>query len=235
MPLVLRVDVDKPYGRSNVKEKVLSKICEEHWMPSFSSLGYLNHLKTFLAFLSEVHIKAHIYFRKCTLPPRAWLNDDVIAGHMIGLHAENTRSYETLRKELEYVINYFHPIHLTSFTKHGSGSWKSGRNHYYIYEPEKYLEWAERLKLPFLFGNEEIHKPEDIIEKNNYYPRMLWIDREDSDEVTKCFEWIIRCSITQTVAVIIHPCNFVTMKSVRGNLEKLISLARQHDVIWQTV
>lgn len=71
MPLVLRVDVDKPYGRATIKEKVLSKVREDLWLPAIPSIGYLSHLKIFLAFLSKEKIKAHIYFRKCTLPPKS--------------------------------------------------------------------------------------------------------------------------------------------------------------------
>jgi len=235
MSLILRVDVDKPYGRSNFIEKVLSKVCEDYWLPSLSSLGYLNHLKIFLNFLEQESIMAHIYFRKCTLPPKAWLKDDIIADHMVGHHAENTRSFETLKGEIEDVINHFHPVRLTSFTKHGSGSWKSGRNHYPIYEPEKYLEWSNALNLPFLFGNEEIHKPDDISGEEYYYPGMFWIDRKDNDDVTASFDWIIKNARHRNVIVIIHPSNFVAMKSVKGNLIKLIALAKNQDVGWSTI
>ncbi len=53
MPLVLRVDVDKPFGRATLLEKVRSKLCEDYWYPSIVSIGYLNHLKELLHFLSE--------------------------------------------------------------------------------------------------------------------------------------------------------------------------------------
>lgn len=60
MSLVLRIDVDNPYGRATFKEKVLSKVSEAFWLPKFFPFGYLNHLNKFLAYLSEENIKAHI-------------------------------------------------------------------------------------------------------------------------------------------------------------------------------
>ncbi len=118
MPLVLRVDVDKPYGRLTIKEKVLSKVREDLWLPAIPSLGYLSHLKTFLLFLKEGKIKSHIYFRKCTLPPKIWFDESLLDGHMLGLHAENTRNFETFKKELEEVQAHFFPEKISSFTNY---------------------------------------------------------------------------------------------------------------------
>lgn len=235
MSLVLRVDVDKPYGRANIIEKVLSKVSESYWLPSISAIGYLKHLKIFLTFLSEHNIRAHIYFRKCTLPPNTWFNESLLDRHMIGLHAENTRSYDTLSRELDEMQKYFHPINISSFTKHGSGTWKSGRHHYPAYEPDKYLKWAERLENPFMFGNEEVYDVNGFHEENNYYPGMFWIDRYFSNGKTPDFQWIINYARDRNVIVIIHPSNFVADKRVKANMQKLISMASQEEVSWVTL
>ncbi len=235
MSLILRVDVDKPFGRATFREKVLSKVREGFWFPAISCLGYLNHLEMFLAFLSEEKIKAHIYFRKCTLPPKGWLDESLLDKHMLGFHAENTRNYETFRKELEEVQGYFSSKRLSSFTKHGSGEWKSGRNHYPSYEPDKYLDWAEVSGIPFLFGNGEINKSSEFLRQNQFYPNMFWIDRFHSDCEQFTLQWIIDVARDKNVIVIIHPSNFVANKWVEDNMKKLVFLADTNNVFWKTI
>ena len=235
MSLVLRIDVDKPYGRANLKEKVLSKVRENYCFPAISSIGYLHHLKKFLAFLSEEEIEAHIYFRRYTLPPKRWLSESFLDGHMIGLHAENTKNYDTFKKELEEVQAHFSPRILSSFTKHGSGQLSLGRNHYAPYEPSKYLKWAEALGIPFLFGNEEINKSSEFSEQNQFYPRMFWIDRFYSDYERLTLQSVIDVAKEKNVIVIIHPANFMASKQVEDDMRKLVSLARQQNVCWATI
>ncbi len=235
MPLILRVDVDKPYGRSNIKEKILSKVREVFWFPSVFCLGYLSHLKKLLVFLSEENIKAHVYFRKCTLPPKIWFDDSLLDGHMIGHHAENTRNFETFKKEFEEIQVHFHPKKISSFTKHGSGEWKSGRNHYPSYEPDKYLDWAEVLGIPFLFGNGEISKLSKFPRQNQFYPNMFWVDRFHSNREQFTLQWIINVARDKNVIVIIHPANFVANKWVEDNMKKLVCLASTNNVIWKTI
>jgi hypothetical protein len=40
MAFILRVDVDKPYGRASFPAKVVSKIREDYWLPTVGWLGY---------------------------------------------------------------------------------------------------------------------------------------------------------------------------------------------------
>lgn len=235
MPLVLRVDVDKPFGRANFKEKVLSKVCENYWFPANPSFGYLNHLKKFLVFLSENEIRAHIYFRKCTLPPKKWLDKSLLDGQMIGLHAENTRNFNTFKKELEDVETHFYPRKLTSFTKHGSGEWKSGRKHYPLYEPDKYLKWSKTLGIPFLFGNRIVEEPSEFYCHDQFYPSMFWINKLYRDCERFTLHWAIDVAKENNVIVIIHPANFLASKQVRDDIRKLVSLANQQNVYWITL
>jgi len=237
MALVLRVDVDKPYGRTTLRDKILSKLREDYWFPAISSLGYLNYLRIFLDFLSEEEIKAHIYFRKCTLPPKRWLAGSLLNGHKLGLHAEDTRSFETFKKELEEVQAHFNPKRLSSFTKHGSGKWKGGRHHYPLYEPDKYLKWAETIGISFLFGNaEKISEPEESSGQNQFYPGMFWIERYRSNECERfTLQRVINIAKNKNVIVIIHPEHFIDIKRVENDMKKLVSLARQHNVSWITL
>ncbi|MBI5102984.1 MAG: hypothetical protein HZB33_14295 [Nitrospirae bacterium] len=235
MPLVLRVDADKPYGRANVGEKILSKVCENYWLPQMASLGYLGALEKFLVFLREEDIYSHIYFRKCTLPTLGWKGELLLEGHKIGLHAEDTRTVDTLREELKTLQRHFHLRQISSFTKHGSGCWKSGRNHYPLYEPDKYLRWADDLGVPFLFGNGEVKTAEDVTGESGFYPNMYWIDRlhqsSDMPGFTEAVQWAKQGG---HVIVIIHPCNFVGDSEVDKNMRKLVAFSKEEGVSWIT-
>jgi len=236
MPLVLRVDVDKPYGRKNVIQKVLSKIKEDYWFPSISALGYLSHVKYFLDFLANNNIRAHIYFRICTLPPNEWLSNTFLSQHLIGHHAEDTRSLETLTIENKIIQSFMLPLEVSSFNKHGSGNLKLGRHHYPVYEPEKYREWAIRLGIPFLFGNEELVKTSTVYSKQNgYYPNMFWIDRTYSESDQLPLEYVVRKAEYENIVVIIHPANFAADELVVNKMKKLILMAKQHNVPWITI
>jgi hypothetical protein len=235
MPLVLRVDVDKPYGRACLREKILSKASEYELFPRLTSLGYLGHLRTFLSFLEEEGIRANIYYRSCTLPPRKWLKEPLFADHMTGFHAENTADFETFNNELVKAQSHFRAGQVTSFTKHGSGRWKSGRRHYPLYEPQKYLEWADKVGIPFLFGNEEMNDAGQGNGGTEYFPRMFWIDRLHLGQGKFGLSQVLDAAKKGNVIVIIHPCNFVADKKVEQNMRALVALAREEDVRWITL
>ncbi|MBI5739841.1 MAG: hypothetical protein HZA16_03885 [Nitrospirae bacterium] len=236
MPLILRVDVDKPYGRANLREKVLSKIREDYWLPAISSLRYLEHVRKFLVFLADMDIKAHIYFRRCTLPPRDWINSEMLNGHLIGYHAEDTRTLETFKKELELVQSYLFPVKVSSFNKHGSGKQKLGRHHYPDYEPHKYREWGKITGVPFYFGNNELVKRSATLSaENGYYPGMFWLDRRRSDNEQLTPQEVVEEAKRNNVVVIIHPANFFADKQVEGNMRRLLSAASDNNVPWTII
>ncbi|MBI5055596.1 MAG: hypothetical protein HZB61_03135 [Nitrospirae bacterium] len=231
MSLILRIDVDKSYGRATFMQKVVSKISECYWFPAITSLGYLHDLKKFLLFLSEEKISAHIYFRKSTLPPREWLNNGLLKPHKLGLHAEDTRSFETFKKELEEVQSHFDTWKLSSFTKHGSGKWKSGRSHYPPYEPYKYLRWGKALGISFLFGNhEDISESHKLYGRYKFYPGAFWIDRPATD-----IKRVIDIAGKTNLVVLIHPADFLAVKQVEEGMRQLVTAARQQNVSWTTL
>src|ERR1041385_3333452 len=101
MPLILRFDVDKPYGNAGLLRRVMSKLVEDYWFPRLDAFGYLSHLAAFLRYCNEQKIQGLFYFRLCTLP-----NDEIKTllkqgNHKVGFHAENTRSFETFSDELK--------------------------------------------------------------------------------------------------------------------------------------
>jgi hypothetical protein len=236
VPLILRVDVDKPYGRRNVVKKILSKFREDYWFPAISSLGYLYDLKKLLVFLSEKNIAAHIYFRKCTLPPKSLLSGSLLNRHKLGLHAENTRSFDTFKKELEIVRKYFNTNKLSSFTKHGSGKWKGGRTHYPYYEPDKYLKWAEALDISFFSGNhEDINEPSVVYGSNQFYPGAFWIERPYTNHEQFSLQRIIDIAKERNLIVLMHSGSFEVDDEVESSMRRLITLAKQQNVSWITL
>lgn len=236
MSLILRVDVDKPYGRATFLQKVMSKIREDYRFPAFTSFGYLYDLKNLLVFLAEEKIEAHIYFRKCTLPPKSWLVGSLLNGHELGLHAENTRSFETFKKELEDVQEYFNSKRLSSFTKHGSGKWKGGPNHYPHYEPDKYLKWAEALGISFFSGNhEDINESCKFYGHQQFYPGAFWIDRPYTNYEQSALQQVMDIAKKRNLIVLMHSGSFEVDERVDRGMRQLITMAREQNVSWITL
>src|SRR5688572_5219974 len=101
MALVVRIDVDRPYGRYPFYRHVLSRLSSDLYFPKIDYIGYLDELKWMLRTLNEKNAKAYAFFRRCTLPSPSVLNLIAQGGHEIGLHLENSRSYETFVQEKE--------------------------------------------------------------------------------------------------------------------------------------
>ena len=236
MALILRIDVDKPYGRKNLKQKILSKLREDLWFPPFSLLGYLRDLRNILYFLDEFAINAHLFFRTCTLPKKKYLNGPLLDKHQLGLHAENTRSLESFKRELRYVQKYFEPRKICSFTKHGSGNWKGGRNHYPSYEPDKYLEWGNDVGVPFLFGNlEDFAETCEPHKVNHFYPGAFWIDRPYTNLEYFDLKKVIEKAKVRNIVVIMHSGCFEVDRRIEEAMKRLIIIARDQNVEWITL
>src|SRR4051812_48197679 len=142
MPLIIRIDVDRPYGRKPIARHVLSRISSDWYFPRVDALGYLAELETILRTLNSLDAPSYIFFRKCTYPSERVMQVIDEGRHTIGLHLENSRSKETFRHEkvaLEQAIGR----QITAFSKHGSGGAKFGYSHHAPYEPHKYLDWAQ--------------------------------------------------------------------------------------------
>lgn len=234
MALILRVDVDKPYGRAGLFRKVISKLAEDYWFPDkVQALGYLSHLADFLQFCNSENISGFIYHRICTSP------DDKIkkllqqGGHKIGLHAENTRSFELFSQELENCKKQATPLVVNSFTKHGSGELKLGRHHYPPYEPEKYKEWAAKTGIPFYFGNGICSSEAELYEKEGFFANMFWIEREYRHPDFFDFSKLIAAAKKQDIPVLIHPSNYNASPIVAEDFKLLVRLSKQENITWK--
>jgi hypothetical protein len=229
MPLILRVDVDKPYGRSNMINKIKSKLAEDYWLPRAGN--YLYHLKEFIEYCNSQSIQGYFYFRTCTAP------NDIIkkllseGNHKIGFHAEDTRNFESFKSELT-AFRMQCKLTVDTFTKHGSGMLKLGKNHHPPYEPENYLKWSEPLKIKFPFGNGICKKAEDLMPQNGFYPNMFWIEREYRDKDFFELPQVIEYAKNNIIPVLIHPCNFAASEIVKNDFKSLAELSKKNNVKW---
>lgn len=232
MGFVLRVDVDKPYGRANVVEKIKSKLREDYWFPKMDSLGYLKCLEKFSTFCNSNNVRGMFYFRNCTIPNSKILKLFKEGNHVIGFHAENTKSFTTFSDELSSFRESLRGEYIDSFTKHGSGLLKPGKNHYPPFEPEKYHIWSKQVGTKFPFGNGICESPEDFFVTNNYYPKMFWIEREYRSEKLNSLNEITDIARKNIVPILIHPENFCGNEIVKKDFIHLMDLAKEASVDW---
>src|SRR5262245_6419196 len=99
MPLIVRIDVDRPYGKHPFARHVLSRVGADFFFPAIESFGYLAELNRMLCMLNASNARAYVFFRRCTLPSKSTLELIDLGGHEIGLHLENSRSFETFLRE----------------------------------------------------------------------------------------------------------------------------------------
>lgn len=232
MSLILRVDVDKAFGRRTLVEKVLSKLREEAWFPSWQWQGYGRAAAAFADWLSERDVRGFFSFRLCTLPDQEQVRRLVLQGHQIGLHSENTRSRATFADEVVRFKRRTGIDKVAFFTKHGSGRLKLGRRHYPPYEVEKYQAWSEEFGIPFPFGNGRIGPDSDL--SGAFLADMYWIHADYRDTEAYPLEWAVKKAKEVRLPVILHPGNFYAVPQVARDIDRLIELARAGQVTWLT-
>jgi len=234
MSLILRVDVDKPYGRKSFARKIASKLAEDYWLPSsLFQNKYLIHLKAFLEYCNAEGVSGFIYHRLCTAPHETIHKLLKEGNHKVGFHTENTRSFETFSEELINFKKQVKSLKVESFTKHGSGELKLGKHHYPPYEPEKYKEWAGKANIGFYFGNGIAAGKDEMTDVNGFFPNMFWIEAEyrvpGFDDIRK----VVEIAAEKDVVVLIHPCNFDASESVAAEFKLLVSLAKEKHIKWK--
>jgi hypothetical protein len=233
MPLILRVDVDKPYGNKNLFKRILSKISEDYFIFKIKRLGYLNDLEKFLLFCNQNNISGYFYFRLCTLPNKRVLDQLMEGNHKIGLHLEDSTSYESFLSEISKLRREI-PLKITTFTKHGSGSYKLGKNHFPLYEPLIYLEWSKKQDCSFIFGNGITKGQFENKHEDNFYPEMFWVEREYRNEDFFTNEVLLMAAESNTIPVLIHPCNFISNSQANIDFKNIVSQSKIKKIQWAT-
>src|SRR5690348_6770036 len=132
MSLIIRIDVDRPYGRVPFARHVLSRLSSDLYVPRLPFCGYLTELKVMLEMINRASARAYVFFRRCTLPSPPIVDLLREGNHQPGLHLENSRSFETFREETKNIEKHLGKK-VSAVSKHGSGGSKYGLRHYAPY------------------------------------------------------------------------------------------------------
>ncbi|MFK5889321.1 MAG: hypothetical protein QM486_01165 [Flavobacteriaceae bacterium] len=232
MSLILRVDVDKPYGKKSISDRIKSKLREDYYLPAYKVLGYLIATEKFIVFCNDNKIKGTFYFRNSTIPDKKIIKLLKEGGHEVGFHAENTLNITTFKNEILKFKNKLPEFEIKSFTKHGSGKYKLGRNHYPPYEPLRYQKWAKDLGLKYIFGNEICKSKIDFDTIDGFFSKMFWIHRDYRDFNFSKLEDLIEEVKNKNIPIIIHPSNFFANKNVNQDFKRLVSLTKKNNISW---
>lgn len=224
MALIVRIDVDRPYGRAPVARHLLSRLSSDLYFPTIEGLGYLSELSTILSILNENGARAHVFFRRCTLPTRSVMDLLDAGRHVVGLHLENSRSYETFAAERAMLERHIGRT-VASMSKHGSGGAKYGLRHYAPYEPERYVDWAARAGFSFFSGNQEdpTVRPQQHAGGLAVYPAAFWLEPSWRDTQRFTIDWLRAEAATRDVVMLIHPENVLASPGLLASFRELVA------------
>lgn len=222
MPLVLRIDVDRPYGRAPAWRHVASRIASDLYLPRVGAMGYLRELREMLEALQVRGARAHVFFRGCTLPDAATLAALQAGGHVPGLHLENSRSEATFLDEQRRLERHA-GLRVRIVSKHGSGGARFGRTHHAPYEPERYLPWLARAGVQAFLGNlEDPRLPAQSRDGLTYFPSAFWLEPAWRDGAAFDRRWLVERSRTHPVVLLMHPENTLGDPQLRADLHYLV-------------
>lgn len=229
MAMILRIDVDRPYGTRGFVRHVASRLASDCYMPRIDSLGYLRDLAIILKALNKRGKSAHVFFRKCTYPNAQICELMQEGGHQFGLHLEDSRSEETFKKELRSLEQELRQ-RVKGFSKHGSGRLRLGLHHYPPYEPERYLPWAKDTGLKYFLGN--LENPDLEPQRNGEvlsYPGAFWLEPTWRDVNRYPIEWLLREAAKRDVVMLMHPDNVTASEAISS--EFLLAIDHLETVI----
>lgn len=224
MALIVRIDVDRPYGKHPVARHMLSRISSDLYFPKVEAFGYLEELRQMLQVLGEHSVQAYVFFRHCTLPSDSILRLVEQGRHEIGLHLENSRSFETFLAEKQRLEAHVgKPIHAMS--KHGSGTYKYGRSHYAPYEMDRYIDWARRTQMKVLFGNLEDPSIAPLGDDGGVicFPAAFWLEPSWRNTVKFSDDWLIDHAQESDTVLLVHPENVFENPKINQSFVRLIS------------
>lgn len=231
MAIILRADVDKPFGKHTFLRKVASKLKEDYFYSWHFELGYLSQLKEMLQVCNAANIQGTFYHRICTLPDSETVELIEKGNHDLGLHLENSRTEQSFIKEWEKFRNHKGCERAVSFSKHGSGLYKLGKYHYPPYEPEIYQLWANRNNFQFPSGNGIATQKEDLYaNERGYFKSLFWLEPNYRNSRFASINSLIDAAKEGDVVALIHPCNFKADPITRIDFEKMIELAAQNNI-----
>jgi hypothetical protein len=223
MALIVRIDVDRPYGKSPFLRHVFSRVGSDLYFPKIEAFGYLDELRVILEMLNRAQARAHIFFRRCTLPSKPILELIDAGRHQIGLHLENSRSFQSFSEEKALLERHVGRTVL-AVSKHGSGKKKYGFHHYAPYEPENYVAWARKAGMKVFLGNLEdptippLQGEEDLI----VYPSAFWLEPSWRDTRKFPVAWLLREAAARNVVLLLHPDNVLFDPAITKDFTSLL-------------
>ena len=223
MALIVRIDVDRPYGREPLLRHVLSRLGSDIYFPRIATFGYLRELEVILKLLNGLKAKAYIFFRRCTLPSQSVLGLISAGGHEIGLHLENSRSFQTFVNEKSMLERHVgKPV--TAFSKHGSGGERYGLHHYAPYEADKYVVWAQKCGMRLFLGNLE----DPTIRPSNdagfrAFPSAFWLEPAWRNTREFPIDWLLTRATALDIVLLFHPENILADPPLFEDLKRLLT------------
>jgi hypothetical protein len=222
MALIIRIDVDRPYGRRPFLRHFLSRLSSDLYFPKVSGFGFLAELETMLNWLNEARARAHVFFRRCTLPSRPILRLLDAGCHEIGLHLENSRSFTTFLEETQ-IVEHHVGRKVRAVSKHGSGGAKYGFHHYAPYEPERYVEWAQQASMRLFLGNLEDPTLEPSVAAGLLvFPSAFWLEPHWRDTKKFPIDWLLDRARHQDIVLLVHPENILADPQLAADFRRLI-------------
>jgi hypothetical protein len=221
MALIIRIDVDRPYGRQPVLRHALSRISSDFYLPTLPAAGYLAELKTTIQWLNHCGARACVFFRRCTLPCQDVLRALYQGGHEIGLHLENSRSFATFAEEVRLLECHI-GRRVQMFSKHGSGGRKFGFHHYPPYEPDRYIRWANDIGMRLFLGNlQDPRLVPERVECMEVFPSAFWLEPPWRDTAAFPVEWLMDYGQRRDIVLLIHPENVLAQPHLIDDFRKL--------------
>lgn len=223
MPLIIRIDVDRPFGKKSLFHQALSRLASDLYFPKLKALNYLRDLEEILLLFNEKSIPAYVFFRRCSFPSSPIIKLMKAGNHVFGLHLENSRSFDHFKSELYHLEKHIDGD-VKVFSKHGSGAYRHGIFHYAPYEPEKYQIWGRELGMKIFFGNLEdpTLKPYTFGNGLNVFPSAFWLEPYWRDVKRFTVEWLCKESVSRDIVLLLHPDNVTADDRIMTELLYLI-------------
>jgi hypothetical protein len=223
MALIIRIDVDRPYGSRPPLRHLLSRLSSDLYFPKVVRFGFLTELQTMLTWLNAEGARAYIFFRRCTLPSKSMLELLDAGGHEIGLHLENSRSFATFFHELKILERHV-GRKVLAVSKHGSGGRKFGFHHYAPYEPAQYVEWARQVSMRVFLGNLQDPSLEPTQRGNGLwvFPSAFWLEPPWRDASKFSVDWLLDRARRRDIVLLVHPENVLAHPGLVTDFKKLI-------------
>ncbi|MFW9915550.1 MAG: hypothetical protein ACFFGZ_08050 [Candidatus Thorarchaeota archaeon] len=226
MAIILRIDVDSPFGWQNIFRKTLSRIHLDFNLISlrYSWLGYHSHVKYVARDLLERDIPAVWFFQVAARPSQKFAKMLIKNGHAIGLHLVQDTTWEIFRKEQQKFEKKV-GVRIKGFTKHGSGKRKLSRYHSPQYNPQKLLEYAKKGGFNFFWGNnEDPTKESKIIDGIQYFEGAFWLNADYRDTARFTFDWLLHTTKKRDIIVLFHPIQTIVNEQTRMVYKQLLEL-----------